>query len=106
VLQRRNTQKGETMGNVIVKLLLANLSQRVVVTLLIAVVERAQGAALETATPVDDAIVGAVLDVLRSVEAGVERAQGAALATATPVDDSIAGAVLDVLRRVDAEAGQ
>jgi hypothetical protein len=50
--------------------------------------------------------VGAVLDVLRSVEAGVERAQGAALATATPVDDSIAGAVLDVLRRVDAEAGQ
>ena len=94
------------MGNVIVKFLLANLSQRVVVTLLIAVVERAQGAALETATPVDDAIVGAVLDVLRSVEAGVERAQGAALATATPVDDAIVGAVLDGLRRVDAEAGQ
>lgn len=57
------------MGNVIVKFLLANLSQRVVVTLLIAVVERAQGAALTTATPVDDAIVGAVLDGLRRVNA-------------------------------------
>lgn len=30
------------MGNVIVKFLLANLSQRVVITLLIAAVERAQ----------------------------------------------------------------
>ena len=57
------------MGNVILKLLLANLSQRVVVTLLIAVVERAQGAALTTSTPVDDAIVGAVLDGLRRVDA-------------------------------------
>ena len=57
------------MGNVIGKLLLANLSQRVVVTLLIAVVERAQGAALTTSTPVDDAIVGAVLDCLRRVDA-------------------------------------
>ena len=57
------------MGNVIVKLLLANLSQRVVVTLLIAVVERAQGAASATATPVDDAIVGAVLDGLRRINA-------------------------------------
>jgi len=69
VLQRRNTQKGETMGNVIVKFLMANLSQRVVVMLLIAAVERAQAAALATATPVDDAIVGAVLDVLRRVDA-------------------------------------
>ena len=57
------------MGNVIVKFLLANLSQRVVVMLLIAAVERAQAAALATATPVDDAIVGAVLDVLRRVDA-------------------------------------
>lgn len=57
------------MGNVIVKFLLANLSQRVVVTLLIAVVERAHGAALTTVTPVDDAIVGAVLDGLRRVNA-------------------------------------
>lgn len=57
------------MGNVIVKFLLANLSQRVVVTLLIAVVERAHGAALTTATPVDDAIVGAVLDGLRRIDA-------------------------------------
>ena len=56
------------MGTVIVKFLLANLSQRVVVTLLIAVVERAQGAALTTATPVDDAIVGALLDGLRRVD--------------------------------------
>lgn len=55
------------MGNVIVKFLLANLSQRVVITLLIAVVERAQTAATATATPVDDAIVGAVLDGLRRV---------------------------------------
>lgn len=57
------------MGNVIVKFLLANLSQRVVVTLLIAAVERAQAAALATATPIDDAIVGAVLDVLRRLDA-------------------------------------
>lgn len=57
------------MGNVIVKFLMANLSQRVVVMLLIAAVERAQAAALATATPVDDAIVGAVLDVLRRVDA-------------------------------------
>ena len=57
------------MGNVIVKFLLAGLSQRVVVMLLIAAVERAQAAALATATPVDDAIVGAVLDVLRRVDA-------------------------------------
>ena len=57
------------MGNVIVKFLMANLSQRVVVMLLIAAVERAQAAALATATPVDDAIVGAVLDVLRRVNA-------------------------------------
>ena len=57
------------MGNVIVKFLMSNLSQRVVVTLLIAVVERAQGAALTTATPVDDAIVGALLDGLRRVDA-------------------------------------
>lgn len=57
------------MGNVIVKFLLANLSQRVVVMLLIAAVERAQAAALATATPVDDAIVGAVLDVLRRLDA-------------------------------------
>ena len=57
------------MGNVIVKFLLANLSQRLVVTLLIVAVERAQAAALATATPVDDAIVGAVLDVLRRVDA-------------------------------------
>lgn len=57
------------MGNVIVKFLLANLSQRVVVMLLIEVVERVQAAALATATPVDDAIVGAVLDVLRRVDA-------------------------------------
>lgn len=57
------------MGNVIVKFLLANLSQRVVVTMLIAAVERAQAAALATATPIDDAIVGAVLDVLRRLDA-------------------------------------
>ena len=57
------------MGNVIVKFLLANLSQRVVITLLIASVERAQTAAQATATPVDDAIAGAVLDVLRRVDA-------------------------------------
>lgn len=57
------------MGNVIVKFLLANLSQRVVVMLLIECVERVQAAALATATPVDDAIVGAVLDVLRRVDA-------------------------------------
>lgn len=57
------------MGNVIVKFLMSNLSQRVVITLLIAAVERAQAAALATATPVDDAIVGAVLDVLRRVDA-------------------------------------
>lgn len=57
------------MGNVIVKFLLANLSQRVVVMLLIAVVERVQAAALASATPVDDAIVGAVLDVLRRLDA-------------------------------------
>lgn len=57
------------MGNVIVKFLLANLSQRVVVMLLIEVVERVQAAALATATPVDDAIVGAVLDVLRRLDA-------------------------------------
>lgn len=57
------------MGNVIVKFLLANLSQRVVITLLIAAVERAQAAALATATPIDDAIVGAVLDALRRVDA-------------------------------------
>lgn len=57
------------MGNVIVKFLLANLSQRVVVTLLIAAVERAHAAALATATPIDDAIVGAVLDVLRRLDA-------------------------------------
>lgn len=57
------------MGNVIVKFLLANLSQRVVVMLLIVVLERVQAAALATATPVDDAIVGAVLDGLRRVYA-------------------------------------
>lgn len=57
------------MGNVIVKFLLANLSQRVVVMLLMEVVERVQAAALATATPVDDAIVGAVLDVLRRLDA-------------------------------------
>lgn len=57
------------MGNAIVKFLLANLSQRVVVTLLIAAVERAHAAALATATPIDDAIVGAVLDVLRRLDA-------------------------------------
>ena len=57
------------MGNVIVKFLLANLSQRVVVMLLIEVVERVQGAASTTATPVDDAIVGAVLDGLRRINA-------------------------------------
>lgn len=57
------------MGNVIVKFLLSNLSQRVVITLLIASVERAQAAALATATPIDDAIVGAVLDGLRRVDA-------------------------------------
>ena len=57
------------MGNVIVKFLLANLSQRLVVMLLIEVVERVQAAALATATPVDDAIVGAVLDVLRRLDA-------------------------------------
>lgn len=57
------------MGNVIVKFLLANLSQRVVVMLLTEVVERVQAAALATATPVDDAIVGAVLDVLRRLDA-------------------------------------
>ena len=57
------------MGNVIVKFLLANLSQRVVITLLIAAVERAQASALSTATPIDDAIVGAVLDGLRRVDA-------------------------------------
>ena len=57
------------MGNVIVKFLMSNLSQRVVVTLLIAVLERAQTAAQATATPVDDAIVGAVLDGLRRVDA-------------------------------------
>lgn len=57
------------MGNVIVKFLLANLSQRVVVMLLIEVLERVQAAALATATPVDDAIVGAVLDVLRRLDA-------------------------------------
>lgn len=58
------------MGNVIVKFLLANLSQRVVVTLLIAAaLSAAQAAALATATPIDDAIVGAVLDGLRRVDA-------------------------------------
>lgn len=57
------------MGTVIVKFLLANLSQRVVVMLLIEVVERVQAAALATATPVDDAIVGAVLGVLRRLDA-------------------------------------
>lgn len=57
------------MGNVIVKFLLANLSQRVVVMLLIEVVERVQAAASTTATPVDDAIVGAVLDGLRRINA-------------------------------------
>ena len=61
------------MGNVIVKVLMSNLSQRVVVTLLIAVVERAQGAALTTSTPVDDAILGAVLDGLRRVDAEAGR---------------------------------
>ena len=61
------------MGNVIVKFLMSNLSQRVVVTLLIAVVERAQGAALTTSTPVDDAILGAVLDGLRRVDAEAGR---------------------------------
>lgn len=94
------------MGNVIVKVLLGNLSQRVVAMLLIVVLERVQAAALATATPVDDAIVGAVLDVLRRVDAEAGRAQGAALTTSTPVDDAIVGAVLDGLRRVDAEAGQ
>ena len=57
------------MGNVIVKFLLANLSQRVVVMLWIEVVERVQAAASTTATPVDDAIVGAVLDGLRRINA-------------------------------------
>ena len=57
------------MGNVIMKFLLANLSQRVVVMLLIAAVERLQAAPLATATPADDAIVGAVLDVLRRLDA-------------------------------------
>ena len=57
------------MGNVIVKFLLSNLSQRVVITLLIAAVERAQASALATATPIADAIVGAVLDGLRRVDA-------------------------------------
>ena len=57
------------MGNVIVKFLMSNLSQRVVITLLIAAVERAQAAALATATPIDDAIVEAVLDGLRRVDA-------------------------------------
>ena len=83
------------MGNVIVKFLLANLSQRVVVMLLITVLERVQASALATATPVDDAIVGAVLDVLRRVDA-----------EASPIGDATVGAVLDGLRRVDAEAGQ
>lgn len=53
------------MGNVIVKFLLAGLSQRVIVTLLIAVLERAQAAAAATATPLDDAVLGGVLDGLR-----------------------------------------
>lgn len=57
------------MGNVIVKFLMSNLSQRVVITLLVAAVERAQAAALATATPIDDAIVAAVLDGLRRVDA-------------------------------------
>ena len=57
------------MGNVILKSLLANLSQRVLGALLIEVVERVQTAAQATATPVDDAIAGAVLDVLRRADA-------------------------------------
>ena len=61
------------MGNVIVNFLLANLSQRVVVMLLIEVLERVQAGAQATATPVDDAILGAVLDVLRRLDAEAEQ---------------------------------
>lgn len=53
------------MGNLIVKFLLAGLSQRVIVTLLIAVLERAQAAAAATVTPLDDAVLAGVLDGLR-----------------------------------------
>lgn len=56
------------MGNVLLKILLAGLGQRVAVAILIAVLERAQAAALETSTPLDDVLIAGVLDGLRKVE--------------------------------------
>lgn len=61
------------MGNVIVKFLLAGLGERVIVSLLVAVLERAQVAAAETATPLDDAVVAGVLDGLRRLPAAPVR---------------------------------
>lgn len=61
------------MGNLIVKFLLAGLGERVIVTLLIAVLERAQVAASATSTTIDDAVVLGVLEGLRRVSAGEAR---------------------------------
>ena len=58
------------MGNLIVKFLLGGLGERVIVSLLISVLERAQVAAAETATPLDDVVVAGVLDGLRGLLPG------------------------------------
>ena len=58
------------MGNLIVKFLLGGLGERVTVSLLISVLERAQVAAAETATPLDDVVVSGVLDGLRGLLPG------------------------------------
>lgn len=57
------------MGNLIVKVLMGGLGERVIITLLIVVLDRAQVAAKATATPIDDAIVAGVLDALRQMDA-------------------------------------
>lgn len=56
------------MGNVLLRVLLSGLGESVIVALLIAVLERAREAARATATPLDDAIVAALVDGLRQVK--------------------------------------
>lgn len=61
------------MGNVIVKMLISGLGQKVLLSLLRVALERARVAAAATASPIDDAIVEGVLEAL----ADLERLEGA-----------------------------
>lgn len=63
-----NFLKGAIMGPMILKLLMGGLGERVIVSLLVVVLERAHEAAKDTATPIDDAVASGVLDALRQIQ--------------------------------------